>query len=132
MRMPVQSMQRCVGGPSPNTGCKVLPLSCVYGLSINVVNGHRQFLHREGRRKGDCGENVFLRRGASPPRPSGSWWLGGTSGQTRDNHSLTCEIVRRFCLTTGNPLHTQMRYPGSTNRFIERLRIGAEEPGHLH
>lgn len=38
MRMPMQAVQRDVGSSSPNTGRKVLPLSSVNRLSIDVVS----------------------------------------------------------------------------------------------
>jgi len=31
-------VQRCVGSPSPDTSCEVLPLSSLYGFPIDVVN----------------------------------------------------------------------------------------------
>lgn len=34
----MQTVQRCIRGPSPNTSCKVLPLPSVYGLPVEVVN----------------------------------------------------------------------------------------------
>jgi len=34
----VQAVQRRVGSSSPNTSCKVLPLSSMYSFSIDVVN----------------------------------------------------------------------------------------------
>lgn len=36
--MPMQAMQRHIRSPSANTSCEVLPLSSVYGLSIDIVN----------------------------------------------------------------------------------------------
>ena len=38
MGVPMQVVQRDIGGSSPNTGCKVLPLPSVNGLSVDVVN----------------------------------------------------------------------------------------------
>ena len=38
VRMPVQAVQRHIRSPSTNTSCEVLPLSSVYGLSIDIVN----------------------------------------------------------------------------------------------
>jgi len=34
----VQAMQRCIRSTGSNTSCEVLPLSSVYGLSIDVVS----------------------------------------------------------------------------------------------
>ena len=55
MRMPVQTVQRCIRGSSSNTSCKVLPLPSVYGLPIEVVNLAAQearcFIRKVDRRK---------------------------------------------------------------------------------
>ena len=37
LRMPVQAVQRYIRSSSPNTSCEVLPLSGVYGLSVEVM-----------------------------------------------------------------------------------------------